>query len=94
MNIHNTGKLINTISFKGPLFYFNYVTPFLEKTSLKHPRLATPNVFKKYTKSYVLSIQNSGSPIEWEGINTPLYNVPRLPRSEQENIPKISYKEI
>ena len=94
MNRHNTGKLRNTISFKGPLFYFNYVTQFLEETSLKHPCLATPNVFKNYTKLYVLSIQNSGSPIEWEGINTPLYNVPGLPRSERENIPKISYKEI
>ena len=86
MNRHNTGKLRNAISFKGPLFYFSYVT--------QHQCLATLNVFKKYTKSYVLSIQNSGSPIEWEGTNTPPYNVPGMPRSERENIPKISYKEI
>ena len=49
---------------------------------------------EEHAKSYVLNIQNSGSPIDWEGMNNPLYNFPGLLRSEQENIPKISYKEF
>ena len=94
MNRHNTGKLRNSISFKGPLFYFNYVPQFLEKTGLKHPCMASHNLFKKHTKSFILDIQNSGSLSEWEGANTPLYNVPGLPRAKRENIPKVSYIEI
>ena len=66
----------------------------LEKSSLKHPCLVTPNIFKKHTKSFVFKIQNSGDPNEWEGANTPLHNVPGLPRAKRENIPKASYIEI
>ena len=62
MDSHQTGKLRNAISFKGPLFYFNYVPQFLEKTSLKYPCLATNNVVKKHTKYFVFNIQSSGSP--------------------------------
>ena len=94
MNGHNTGKLKNAISFKGPLFYYNYVPQFLEKTSLKHPCLANHSIFKKHTKSFVLSIQSSGNPSDWVGTNTPLYNVQGLPRDERKNIPKVSYAEI
>ena len=94
MNSHNKGKLRNVISFKGPLFYFNYVPQFLESTSFKHPCVATHNLFKKHTKAFVLNIQCNGSPSEWEGSNTPLYNVPGLPRVERENIPKVSYVEL
>ena len=91
---HNTGKLRNAISFKGPLFYFDYVPQFWEKTGLKHPCMATHKIFKKHAKSFVLSIQNTGSPSEWEGANTPLYNVPGLPRAKRANIPKVSYIEF
>ena len=94
MNRHNTGKLRNAISFKGPLFYFDYVPQFLEKTDLKHPCMVTHKIFKKHAKSFVLSIQSTGSPSEWEGANTPLYNVPGLPRAERANIPKVSYIEL
>ena len=93
MNSHNKGKLRNAISFKGPLFYFNYVPKYLELTNLKHPCLASHNIFKNHTKSFVLSIQSEGNPNEWEGKNTPLYNVPGLPRVERENVPKVSYIE-
>ena len=47
MNRHNTGKIRNAISFEGPLFYFDYVPQFLEKTSIKHPCLTPHNIFKK-----------------------------------------------
>ena len=94
MNSYNKGKLRNAISFKGPSFYFNYVPQFLESTSLQHPCMATHNLFKNHTKSFVLNIQSNGSPSEWEGTNSPLYNVPGMPRVERENIPKVSYVEI
>ena len=93
MNTHNKGKLRNAISFKGPLFYVDYVPQFLEKITLKHPCLAAHNIFKKHTKAFCLTVQSTGSPNEWEGANTPLYNVPGLPREERENIPKVSYVE-
>ena len=94
MNSHKIGKFRNVISFKGPLFYFKYVPQFLEKTGLKHPCLATNILFKKHTKSFLFDIQSSGSPSEWEGTNTPLYNVPGLPRKERENITTVSYIEF
>ena len=94
MDNHATGKLRNTISFKGPLFYSNYVTQFLKATGLKHPCIASINFFKKHTKSFVFNIQSIGSPSEWEGTNTPLYNVPGLPRASRKNIPTVSYKQF
>ena len=94
MNRYNTAKLRNSISFKGPLFYLNYVPLFLEKTRVKHPCLVSHNAFKKHIKSLVLSIQSSGNPIEWEGTNTPLYYVPGMPRAVRKNIPTASYIEF
>ena len=93
MNKHNKGMLRNGISFKGPLFYFDYVPQFLEKTGLKHPWLATHKIFKKHSKSFILNTQSTGSPSKWEGANIPLYNVPGLPPAGREKIPKVSYIE-
>ena len=71
MDSHHKGKLRNSISFKGPLFYLNYVPQFLEKTNLMHRCLATKDAFKKRTKSFLLTTQSIGSLIDWEGTNTP-----------------------
>ena len=90
---HTTDKSRNNISFKGPLFYSKYMPEILEKNNIKYPCNAPINFFKKHAKSFIFEVQNCGSQEEWEGRNTPLYNVPGLPRVYRENIPKVSYME-
>ena len=90
---HTTNKLRNTVSFKGPLFYSKYMPDILEKYSIKYPCNAPVNLFKNHAKSFIFEVQISDSQDEWEGTNTPLYNVPGLPRASRENLPKISYVE-
>ena len=90
---HTKDKSRNIISFKGPLFYSKYMPEILEKNDIKYPCNAPVNLFKKHTKSFIFEAQTSDNPDEWEGRNTPLYNVPGLPRASRENIPKVSYIE-
>ena len=91
---HFTGKFRHVVSFKGPLFYLNYMPKILEqfqnchKNSINMPL----KIFKRYVKSFALAIQSCGSLEEWEGLNTPLYYVPGLPREHRKNIPKVLYK--
>ena len=49
-------------------------------------------LFKNRAKSLVYNIQCSGSAVEWEGQNTPLYYVPGLPRDHRENIAVVTYR--
>ena len=49
-------------------------------------------LFKNRAKSFVYNIQCSGSAVEWEGQNTPLYYVPGLPRDHLENIATVTYR--
>ena len=93
MASHTTEKLRDAISFKGPLFYSKYMPEILEKNGLKYPCNVPVNLFKKHTKSFIFEIQICDRPNEWEGTNTPLYNVPGLPRANRENIPTVSYGE-
>ena len=88
---NTTDKSRKTISFKGPLFYSKYMPEILEKNGIKYPCNAPVNLFKKHTKSFIFEVQTFDRPDKWEGTNTPLYNVPGLPRADRENIPKVSY---
>ena len=65
----------------------------LDKNDVKYPCYTTVNLFKRHSKSFVFDLQTSGSQNEWEETNTPLYNVPGIPRTSRDNIPKISYAE-
>ena len=83
-----TGKFRHAISFKGPLFYLNYMPKIMERFHNYHENsINMPlKIFKKYAKSFALNIQSCGSLEEWEGQNTPLYYVPGLPREHRKNI--------
>ena len=91
---HFTGKFRHVVSFKGPLFYLNYMPKILEQFQKFHKNsINMPlKIFKRYVKSFALAIQSCGSLEEWEGRNTPLYYVPGLPREHRKNIPKVLYK--
>ena len=91
---HLTGRFRHAISFKGPLFYLNYMPKIMERFHNCHENsINMPlKIFKKYAKSFALNIQSCGSLEEWEGQNTPLYYVPGLPREHRKNIPKVIYK--
>ena len=95
MASHSTGKYRNALSFKGPLFYFNYMPQIfaLFQNNFKKSNIMPVKLFKQYAKSFALDLQNSGSPEEWEGPNAPLYYVPGLPRDHRKNIQTVIYKE-
>ena len=65
----------------------------LERCGIKYLCNTSGNLFKNHAKCLIFEVQICDSQDEWEGTNTPLYNVPGLPRASQENLPKISYVE-
>ena len=84
---HSTGITRNTLSFKGPLFFLKHL-PSIESrytTNTSSYKMSVNN-FKNCVKSFVFSIQSQGNKEEWEGQNTPLYNVPGIPRVNRKNI--------
>ena len=91
---HSSGKCRHALSFKGPLFYLNYMPQIFEQfqNTYKNSKIIPLKLFKKYAKSFSLNIQSCGNSEEWEGQNTPLYYVPGLPREHRKNIPEVSYK--
>ena len=47
--------------------------------------------FKKYANSFLINIQSSGNPEEWEAQNMPLNHVTGIPRRHRANIPEVFY---
>ena len=86
INNHSVGILHNVLSFKGPLFYLKYMPEILATYNNKFEERSVNMSFKKRAKPFLYNIQRSGSTMEWEGQNTPLYYVPGLPRQNRENI--------
>ena len=93
---NSTGKCRHTLSFKGPLFYLKYMPEIFEQfqKTYEKSKIVPLKQFKKYAKSFALDIQSCGRSEEWEGLNTPLYYVPGLPREHRKNIPEIIYKTL
>ena len=91
---YSTGKCRHALSFKGPLFYLKYMPEIFQKfqNTYENSKIMPLQQFKKYAKSFALDIQSCGTSEEWEGLNTPLYYVPGLPREHRKNIPDIIYK--
>ena len=91
---HSSGKSRNALPFKGPLFYSKFLPEILELYKDNHKNNIFPiplKAFKRYTKSFLFNIQNSGCPEEWEGQNMPLNHVTGIPRRHRANIPKVFY---
>ena len=90
------GKFRNNLSFKGPLFYLKYMPEIFEQfqKTYENSKIVPLKQFKKYATSFALDIQSCGRSEEWEGLNTPLYYVPGLPREHRKNIPEIIYKTL
>ena len=92
---HSTGKLRNSISFKGPLFYLHFKsTIFDSHSSVGKTDSPTFSMIKKRVKGLLFNVQCHGDENDWEGANTPLYNVPGLPRQKREIIYHVNYAEL
>ena len=91
---HSSGKSRNALSFKGPLFYLRFFPEILELYKNNHNNNIFPmplKAFKKYANSFLINIQSSGNPEEWEAQNMPLNHVTGIPRRHRANIPEVFY---
>ena len=81
-------------SFKGALFYIHFKsTIFDSQSSVGKTDSPTLSMIKKRVKGLLFNVQCQGDENEWEGANTPPYNVPGLPRQKREITYHVNYAE-
>ena len=89
---HKTGRLPK----QYPLLSTDYMNEIIHYSCADSGTSTIPslNTFKRCTKIFLFEQQTQGIEDEWEGVNTPVYYVPGLPRDSRNNTGNVTYTEF